>query len=83
MAGCPFRDLFGKPGEGAHRTRIFGLALVDLLATVGLSALICRVLKVNFLSQEGLLVFMILMLLSLLLHKLFCVETTLTKAVFG
>jgi hypothetical protein len=33
MAQCPYRYLFGKPGEGAHSYRFAGLAIVDTLLT--------------------------------------------------
>jgi hypothetical protein len=29
--------LFGVPGQGFHSTRIFGLALYDILGTIGLA----------------------------------------------
>jgi len=33
MPSCPYRYLFGKPGEGAHAYRFMGLAIVDTLLT--------------------------------------------------
>ena len=36
---CPFAHALGVPGEGVHKTRIFGLAAFDTLATI-LGALI-------------------------------------------
>ena len=33
MTQCPYRYLFGKPGEGAHSYRFAGLAIVDTLLT--------------------------------------------------
>jgi len=30
---CPYRYLFGKPGEGQHSYRFAGLAIVDTLLT--------------------------------------------------
>ena len=31
---CPYRFLFGKPGEGPHSYRFMGLAVVDTLLTL-------------------------------------------------
>ena len=33
MSGCPYRYLFGKPGEGPHSYRFMGLAVVDTVLT--------------------------------------------------
>lgn len=34
MPSCPFANALGVPGEGVHKTRIFGLALFDIVATI-------------------------------------------------
>lgn len=31
MSLCQYKDIFGKPGEGAHKHRFLGLAVIDLL----------------------------------------------------
>ena len=33
MSACPYRYLFGKPGEGAHASRFLGLSIVDTVLT--------------------------------------------------
>ena len=33
MSGCPYRFMFGKPGEGPHAYRFMGIAVVDLILT--------------------------------------------------
>lgn len=81
MGLCQFKDAFGKPGEGSHKTRIFGVAAVDLLLTVALAVLIGLWRRWGIAKTA--LFFVGLMVLSLLVHKAFCVETTLTKKVFG
>lgn len=45
---CPYKYAFGIPGEGFHSTRIFGLALGDILGTIGLALLTTWFFKVNF-----------------------------------
>lgn len=34
MSACPYRYLFGKPGEGPRSYRFMGLAVVDTLLTL-------------------------------------------------
>ena len=67
---CPFKDIFGKPGEGVHQYRIFGIAAVDLITTVLGAALISWKTDHNFL-----IVFACLFILGELLHWYFCVDT--------
>lgn len=69
-----FKDIFGKPKEGVHRYRIFGMALVDLGLTVGAAFLLSVYFKWNFFVT-----FLGLMVLSIGVHGLFGVNTTLMK----
>jgi ABC-type sugar transport system permease subunit len=87
MSLCKYKDIFGKVNEGLHSYRIFNIAVVDLGLTILIALIIAYFLQNKFLKIPlyklfGI-IFIILMVLSLLLHKLFCVETTLTKIVFG
>ncbi len=77
QSSCPFKDIFGKPNEGIHRYRIFGFATVDLLATFIFAVILGFLIHRNFL-----LIFLILLLISIPVHKYFCVETTLTNMVY-
>jgi hypothetical protein len=77
MSLCQYRNIFGKPNSGAHSYRIFNIAIIDLGLTILVAYIISKYYILDFVY-----VFIILMLLSLILHKLFCVETTLTKFVF-
>lgn len=76
MSLCKYKDIFGKPGEGVHKHRIFGLATVDLLGTILLSILLGYLLKKNILIM-----FLIIFLIGELLHYFFCVETALIKLI--
>lgn len=44
---CKYRHIFGVEGTGVHSIRILNLAVVDLLATLLVGALIAYYLKVN------------------------------------
>lgn len=74
---CKYKDIFGKPGEGVHSSRIGGLALVDTLLTVAAAWGLSRWLGASFWG-----VMLALVLLSLVVHRWFCVDTALTKLVF-
>ena len=78
---CPFKqfaDIFGKPNEGVHSYRIFNIAIVDVIATIGGALLISFLFKINFF-----LVLVVLFLLGIVLHRLFCVDTTINRFLFG
>ena len=78
MSLCKYKDIFGKVGEGAHSVRFFNFAVVDTFLTFVLAYIINYYLKSNVY-----LIFFILMLLSIAIHRAFCVETTLTKMFFS
>ncbi len=69
-----WKDVFGKPGEGVHKTRIFGFAAVDLVLTIILAIILAKIIKINIFCSIG-----TLMVLSILFHLLFGVNTELIK----
>ena len=44
---CPYANALGVPGQGIHSTRIFGLALNDILMTIGGAIIIALVFNIN------------------------------------
>jgi len=70
--------MFGEPNKGVHSVRVFGMAAVDIVATVGLAGLISYATNINFAVM-----FIILMIIAVLLHETFCVDTRLNAAIFG
>jgi len=75
---CKYKNIFGKPNEGVHSYRIFNLAIVDILMTIFLAYLISIFFKVSFLYTC-----IFLFILGIILHKLFCVRTTVDKILFS
>lgn len=78
---CSFKkysNIFGKPKTGFHSFRMFDIAINDFLGTIAISGLISYYLKYNFL-----LVLIILLIIAIILHRLFCVNTTINKLIFG
>ena len=43
---CPFANALGVPGEGVHKTRIFGLAAFDIFATIIGAIIFAFILKI-------------------------------------
>ena len=78
MSLCKYKDIFGKVGEGAHSLRFFNIAVVDTVLTFVAAYIINLYLKTNLLV-----VFIVLIILSIFIHRIFCVETTLTKMFFS
>jgi hypothetical protein len=74
MSLCKYKDIFGKPNEGPHSYKIFNIAVVDTVLTVILGYFISNFFKVNLIH-----VLLSLFILSIIVHKMFCVQTTLTK----
>ena len=71
---CQYKDIFGKPNEGIHQYRLFGIAIVDLIATIAAAILIGK-----WLETSWLLVLVILLIIGELLHMMFCVDTAVLK----
>jgi len=81
MTWCPFKKfstIFGKPNEGVHSYRLFGLAIIDVIGTIIIGIIINYLFKINLF-----LILIFLFLLGIVLHRLFCVNTTLNKLIFG
>ncbi len=76
---CKYKNLFGELGKGIHSYRIFNIAYVDVLSTV-FAALIIHLLipRYNFFT-----ILIFLFILGIILHRLFCVRTTVDRLIFG
>jgi len=75
---CEYRDIFGKVAQGAHSYRIANIAIVDVLLTILGAYLIHRMTDICFTyTLIG------LFLVGIILHRLFCVRTTVDQIIFG
>jgi hypothetical protein len=70
-----YKDIFGKPNEGVHSYRMFGLAAVDVGLTLVLIGSIAYWGNINIFV-----VFVVVVLLTIGIHALFGVETALNVA---
>jgi hypothetical protein len=74
---CKYSDIFGKPKQGVHSLRLFDIAIIDLLMTLLLAYIISIYFNKNFF-----IVLFVLFISGIILHRLFCVRTTIDKILF-
>ena len=74
---CKYKNILGVHGKGVHSYRIFNIAIVDVLLTLLVAYIISYVFKKSFMWVS-----IILFILGIILHRLFCVRTTVDKIVF-
>lgn len=75
---CPYKDSLGKVGEGVHSYRVFDIAIVDVILTV-IGAVIINF----FLPQYRFIVILAaLFVTGIVMHRIFCVRTTIDKILF-
>jgi hypothetical protein len=78
MNPCQYSTLFGIPGEGIHKYRIFNIAIVDLLATFAAAWLFAKIFEANLFIS-----ILVFLFLGILAHRIFCVKTTIDKYLFS
>ena len=74
---CKFKDIFGKPNTGLHSIRVFNIAIVDVLLTVLLAYIIAAIFHTRFYVT-----LIALFISGIILHRTFCVKTTIDKFLF-
>jgi hypothetical protein len=78
MSLCKYKDIFGAPNTGAHRYRIFNIAIVDVLVTLIGAYVISLYVSYTFTT-----VAIIVFIAGIIAHRLFCVRTTVDKFLFS
>jgi ABC-type spermidine/putrescine transport system permease subunit I len=74
---CKYKNILGVPGKGVHSYRIFNIAIVDVILTLIVAYIIAYIFKKSFFWVS-----VIVFLLGIFLHRLFCVRTTVDKLLF-
>lgn len=74
---CKYKNMFGEPNKGIHSYRVLDVAIVDVLFTIILALFISYVIKQSFW-----LILLILFIIGIISHRLFCVRTTVDKILF-
>lgn len=75
---CNYKNMFGMPNTGLHKYRIFNIAIIDVVLTIILALIINNFIRINFWY-----ILLMLFFIGIILHKLFCVKTTIDKLIFG
>jgi hypothetical protein len=74
---CKYKDIFDPPNTGVHSYRLFNIAIVDVIATLVLSYFISILINTDYIHTT-----IILFILGIIIHRLFCVRTTIDKLLF-
>lgn len=86
MIRCRYRDVLGRPGEGVHRARVFSMAAADILMTL-IAAFLFSFCFFPIHQWRNFFVMFILLSIFLfsagiILHRAFCVRTTVDRWLF-
>lgn len=77
MGLCKYKNIFGEVNTGIHSYRIFNIAYMDVLVTVVAAYITSKLLKTPLLYTV-----IVFFLAGILIHRLFCVSTTVDKLLF-
>ena len=77
MSLCKYKNSLGIPNKGIHSYRFLGLAIADVIMTIIAAIPIAYVFKTSFMYAA-----LSLFALGIILHRLFCVRTTIDKLLF-
>lgn len=74
---CKYKNALGVPNEGVHSYRFLGVAIVDVIMTIILAGFISYIINISFVYTS-----ISLFILGIILHRLFCVRSTIDKLLF-
>jgi len=77
MSLCKYKDVFGAPKTGVHSYRLFNIAVVDVMATIAIAFVMSK-----YTGYPFWFVLIGMFILGIILHRLFCVRTTVDKLLF-
>jgi hypothetical protein len=75
---CSYKNILGEPSTGLHGYRIFNIAIVDVLLTI----IMAFIIQLFYLKYKISQILSGLFILGIILHRLFCVRTTIDKLLF-
>lgn len=75
---CQYKHTFGVEGQGFHSYRVLNIAVFDFIGTIVIAWLISLMFNIHF----GY-VLVTAFALGIVLHRVFCVNTTINKILFG
>ena len=74
---CKYKNALGVPNKGIHSYRFLGVAIADVIMTILGALIISYLFKYSFLYTT-----ITLFILGIILHRIFCVRTTIDKLLF-
>ncbi len=74
---CKYKNYFGEPNKGIHSYRFIGVAIIDVIMTLISAYIISFIFNLSFIKTS-----ILLFILGIILHRLFCVRTTIDKLLF-
>ncbi len=76
---CKYKDILGKPKTGLHSYRVFNIAIMDVVFTF----LFAKFIQTYIMKEtDYLLILFFSFILGIILHRIFCVRTTVDKLLF-
>jgi hypothetical protein len=80
---CQYKNLLGEPHKGVHSIRVFNIAIVDvIMMIIGAKLLQIITNKILRLNKNFLIYLIFLFILGIIMHRLFCVRTTIDRLLF-
>ena len=74
---CKYKNALGQPKKGIHSYRIFNIAIADVIMTLIAAVFISYIFKLSYFRSA-----ILLFILGIILHQLFCVRTTVNTFLF-
>ena len=76
---CKYKDILGKPGTGLHSYRVYNIAVIDVLLTF----LLAKFIQYYLLEEtDFFLILCCCFIAGIVVHRVFCVKTTVDKLLF-
>ena len=74
---CEYSNILGDPDKGIHSIRLFNIAIVDVIATILVAYPISKYFTIDYTIT-----LISLFVCGIILHRLFCVRTSVDKLLF-
>jgi hypothetical protein len=76
---CKYKDILGKPKTGLHSYRVYNIAVIDVLLTF----LLAKFIQYYILEETDFsLILCCCFIAGIVIHRVFCVRTTVDKLLF-
>ena len=82
MKLCKYKNILGFPGKGIH-FHLFGIAIMDVIFTFIGAWIIKKILNYFNIFTQYWVILLLLFMLGILLHKIFCIKTTINKLLYS